>query len=96
MGKQPKATPEKRDMQELDRAIKALQATEHNPVEWAAIIRFVAPIIARIATRYVLTRIARKLNRRISTKIREETVIEAADKLAAIAVKRTLKVVKKK
>lgn len=89
--KAPRLTPEKRDVRELERAIQALKATNpSNPgVEWAAVIRFVAPIIARIAARYVMKVIARKLNRRISSKVREETVIAAADKLAEIAIKRT-------
>ena len=91
MTKKPKRTPEKRESLELDRAVKALQATGHNPIEWAPIIKFVAPIIARIAARYVLTLIARKLNRKISSKIREETVIAAADHLAELAIKRTAK-----
>jgi len=86
-----KKTPEKREKDELDRAVKAVEAAEHNPVEWAPIIKFVAPIVARIAARYVLKTVARKLNKRISTKIREETVLGAADHLAEIAIKRTAK-----
>lgn len=88
MGKSQKSNT-KRESAELQRAVNALQATQHNPVEWAPVIRFVAPIIARIAARYVLSVIGRKLNKRISSKIREETVTEAADKLAEIAIKRT-------
>lgn len=84
-------TPEKRDKEELQRAIKALESTSHNPIEWAPIIKFVAPIIARIAARYVMKLIARKLDKRISSKVREETVIQAADYLAEIAIKRTAK-----
>jgi len=95
MSKTPKLSPEKRDAKELDRAIKALQGLQHNPIDWAALVRFIAPIVARIAARYVLSVIARKLNRRISTKIREETVTAAADKLADIAIKRTAKSSKK-
>lgn len=86
-----KITPEKRDKQELQRAVRALQSSAHNPIEWSAIIKFVAPIIARIATRYALKLIARKLNRRIGSKIREETVTNTADYLADIALKRTAK-----
>ena len=83
-----KITPEKRENKELDRAVKALQGRSHNPIEWSAIIKFVAPIIARIAARYVLKIVARKLDRKISSKIREETITGAADHLADIAVKR--------
>ena len=86
-----KKTPEKREKDELDRAVKALEAQGGNPIAWAAIIKFVAPIVARIAARYVLKIVARKLNKRISSKIREETVVAAADHLAEIAIKRTAK-----
>lgn len=84
-------TPEKRDKDELDRAVQALYGAVPNPVLWAPIIKFVAPIIARIAARYVMKVIARKLDKRISSKIREETIISAADYLAEIAIKRTAK-----
>jgi len=82
-------TPEKRDTEDLNRAVSALKATGHNPIEWSAIIKFVAPIIARITARYVMKLLSRKLNKRISSKIREDTVLLAADHLAEIAVKRT-------
>jgi len=88
-------TPEKREAEELNRVISALKATSHNPVEWAPIIKFVAPIVARIAARYALKLIARKLDKRISSKVREETVVSVADHLAEIAIKRTSKSRKK-
>lgn len=84
-------TPEKRDKEELDRAVQALYGAVPNPIAWAPIIKFVAPIIARIAARYVMKLVARKLDKRISSKIREETVMSAADYLAEIAIKRTAK-----
>lgn len=84
-------TPEKRDKEDLERAVKALEGAVPNPINWAPIIKFVAPIIARIAARYVMKLVARKLDKRISSKIREETVISAADYLAEIAIKRTTK-----
>ena len=84
-------TPAQRENDELNRAVGALNASEHNPIEWAPIVRFVAPIIARIAARYVMKVVSQKLDKRISSKIREDTVIKAADHLADIAVKRTLK-----
>lgn len=86
-----KKSVEKRDKQELDRAVGALYGAVPNPIEWAPIIKFVAPIIARIAARYVMKVVARKLDKRISSKIREETVVSAADYLAGIAIKRTAK-----
>lgn len=88
-------TPERRDKEELDRAIKALEAVSHNPIAWGLIIKFVAPVIARIAARFVMKLVASKLDRRISSKIREEVVIKAADHLADIAIKRTTKKSKK-
>lgn len=84
-------SPEKRDKAELDRAVNALYGAVPNPIEWAPIIKFVAPILARIAARYVMKLIARKLDKRISSKVREETVIQAADYLADLAIKRTAK-----
>lgn len=89
MAKSGKRSPEKREKDELQRAIDGLQATQHNPIAWTPIIRLVAPIIARIAARYVMSVISRKLGKRISSKIREETVVGAADKLAEIVIKRT-------
>lgn len=86
-----KTNPDTRDKNDLQRGVNALEATEHNPIEWAPIVRFVAPIVARIAARYVLTTVSRRLNKRISSKIREETVLGAADKLAEIVIKRTSK-----
>jgi len=96
MGDKPKRKPgkksiEKREQQELAAAIAALNATQHNPIAWAPIIAFVAPIVARIAARYALRAIARKLEKKISVKIRDETVTGAADFVADIAVKRGLK-----
>lgn len=86
-----KKSQEKRDKDELNRAVNALYGAVPNPIEWAPIIKFVAPIIARIAARYVMKLVARKLDKRISAKVREETVVQAADYLAEIAIKRTAK-----
>lgn len=86
-----KKSPEKRDKEELDRAVGALYGAVPNPIQWAPIIKFVAPIIARIAARYVMKVVSRKLDKRISSKIREDTVQSAADYLAEIAIKRTTK-----
>ena len=82
---------EKREKEELDRAVQALYGAVPNPIAWAPVIKLVAPIIARIAARYVLKLVARKLDRRISSKIREETVMSAADYLADIVIRRTAK-----
>jgi len=84
-----KRSPERRDKEELERAVAALHGAVPNPIAWAPIIKFVAPIIARIAARFVMKVIAQKLDKRISSKIREETVVKAADYLADLAIKRT-------
>jgi len=84
-------TPEKREKEDLERAVKALKGAVPNPILWAPIIKFVAPIIARIAARFVMKVLAPKLGKRISSKIREDTVLAAADYLADIAIKRTTK-----
>lgn len=86
-----KKTVEKREAEELKRAINALNSTQHNPIAWGPIIAMVAPIIARIAARYAMRALARRLQRKISTKIRDETVVGAADFVADIAVKRIVK-----
>lgn len=86
-----KKTADTKDLDELKRANDALQATQHNPVNFGPIIALVAPVLARIAARFVLRLLARKLNRKISSKLRDETVTGAADFIANIAVKRTLK-----
>lgn len=89
--KATKKTADTRDIASLAAVKKALDATQHNPVNFAPIIAFVAPILARIAARYVLRAVARKLNRKISQKVRDETVVGAADYLADVAVKRAIK-----
>jgi len=86
-----KKSVEKREAEELQRAVNALNATQHNPIAWAPIIGFIAPIVARIAARFVMRAIARKLERKIPGKIRDETVNQAADFVAGIAIKRALK-----
>lgn len=91
MAKTGRNTPEKRDKKELESAVSAFDAAQHNPIEWTPIIKFVAPIVARVAARYVLKTVARKLNKRITPRVREETVVQAADYLADIALKRTRK-----
>lgn len=91
-----KQPPLKRDMKSLESAVKTLNATQHNPIEWAPIIKFVAPIIARIAVRYVLTAIAKKLNRKISAETRDKLANETADRLSELAIKRVGTVKKSK
>ncbi len=88
-------TPEKRDKEELNRAVQALYGAVPNPIAWSPIVKFIAPIIARIAARYVMRLIATKLDKRISSKVKEETVLKTADYLADLAIKRTATTTKK-
>jgi len=81
-------TAEKREEQDLRRAVNALEGSQHNPIAFAPVVKLIAPIVARIAARYVLRTVSKKLGKRISSKIREDTVTKAADYLADIAVKR--------
>jgi len=89
--KTKKKTPVDKDIQELQRFIQALKATEHNPVDWAAIVRFVAPIIGRLAARYAAGYLATKWNKRATPKIRKEVAEETADRLAKALYKQLLR-----
>jgi len=68
--------PKDKDIQELNRALAALKATQHNPVEWGAIIKFVAPILGRLAARYAAGYLATRWNKRATPKIRKEVAEE--------------------
>jgi len=65
--------PDSKDIAELQRAVKALNAGSHNPVDWAPIIRFVAPIVARY--------IAGRLKKKLAKKMPQETADYVADKI---------------
>lgn len=80
-----------KDIQELNRALAALKGAEHNPVDWAAIIKFVAPILGRLAARYAAGWLATKWNKRATPKIRKEVAEETADRMAAVLYKQLLK-----
>ena len=82
-----KTTKLTKEMRELQRFADALNATQHNPVNWAAIIGFVGPIVARIATRYAVRYVARKWGRKASVKIVTEAVESVADDVSAIIQK---------
>lgn len=77
-----KKTPDKRDKEALAKAIKALNASQHNPINWVAIIQFVAPILARITARWVIGRVTKRTGKRLSPKTRTELADLAADHLA--------------
>jgi len=89
-------TDDSRDVQSLKVAVKAVEAAEHNPVEWMPIIRLVAPIVARIAARYAIKAISRKVSGRISPKVRGEVATKTADYVGEIVTKRLGKVSKTK
>jgi len=57
---------------ELQTTINALKGASHNPVDWVAIVTFVAPIIIRWATRVALNYYSRKSGKRISSARRTE------------------------
>jgi len=76
-----------KDIKELNRVVQALNGLQHNPVEWSALIKLVAPIIARLASRYAVTWLASKWNKRATPKIRKELADETADRISDILSK---------
>lgn len=83
MGKNKRKAPIKdKDLQQLNVAINALKGAEHNPVDWAPIIKLVAPIVARLAVRYAVSALATRWNKRGTPKIRSEVSNEVADRIA--------------
>lgn len=86
----PRPTTDK-DVQQLNLVIAALKGSQHNPVDWAAIIRLVAPIIGRMAARYAASFLAGKWNKRASPKIRKEVADSVADRLTSVVFKSLLK-----
>ena len=83
--KQPKRKD--KDVKELTTQIKALKGASHNPVDYAAIVKLVAPVIARLATRYAVTYLAGKWNKRSTAKIRTETSEVVADRISSALAK---------
>jgi len=86
-----KKSPVDKDIQELNRFVAALKGTQHNPIDWAAIVKFVAPIVGRLAARYAAGYLATKWNKRATPKIRKEVAEETADRLAKIMYAQILK-----
>jgi hypothetical protein len=74
-----KTKPETKELQQLQLAVKALNATQHNPVNWAAIVKFVAPLIVRLAARVTARYVASKLGKRMKSNIPQEAADHAAD-----------------
>lgn len=73
-----------KDIAALKVATKAIGATEHNPIAWGAIIRLIAPIIARLAARQAIGYAARRVGKKLGTKIRAEAIEDAADRVIEI------------
>ena len=86
-----KKKPDTRDLEELQRATKALKGADHNPVDWGAIITFIAPIISRIAIRYAVRSVAAKLKRKVSSKVATEITEKGADLISDLVKKRLQK-----
>jgi len=76
---------------ELKAALEALNAGQHNPINFLAVVRFLAPIIARIAARYAIRLINKKIQRKLGKKLIDETVANSAERIAAIAAKIALR-----
>lgn len=90
--KTPKAPVTKdKDVKELNLLIKALKGAEHNPVEWAAIFRVAAPVIARLAARVAVAYIAQKWGKRANPKTRGEVAAFTAERIANIFIKQLTK-----
>jgi len=77
-----------KDLRELQIQMAALKGVEHNPVDWLAITRLVAPVLARLAARYAASYLASKWNKRASPKIREEVAKDAADRISSALFKK--------
>ena len=77
-------TPASVELADLDRAVKALNATQHNPIAWGPIIAYFGPIVARLAIRVGLTYLARKTGRKIAPKARQEVVDYTSTAILAV------------
>ena len=76
---------------DLKRAMEALQGTQHNPINFLAIMRFLAPIVARIAARYAIRLINQKLSKKLKKKAIDEATAASAERVAGIAAKIALR-----
>jgi len=79
-------TPEARDIEQLNKAIKAIQANS-NPFNLLPVIKFLAPFIASIATRIAVRYVASRLNRKLPKKLPQEAVDRVSDRLSQIVGK---------
>jgi len=76
---------------DIKSAAEALQGTQHNPIQFLPVIRFLAPIIARIAARYAIRLINKQLAKKLKTKQIDEATAASAERVASIAAKIALR-----
>ncbi|MBA7691696.1 hypothetical protein ES703_100247 [subsurface metagenome] len=80
-----------KDVAEVRLAIFAMEGVEHNPVDWGSIVRFTAPIIARLAARYATRYVASVLKKRVTLKQSNEVAEKTAERIAVVLAKKALK-----
>ena len=80
--KTKRKTPEKKELDLLIKTIKALNGVQHNPINWGAVIGFVAPIVARLAARVAIRYTTAKLKKKLKSKAADELVDEVSDRLS--------------
>lgn len=71
-------------IRDLKTALDALKGAEHNPVDWVAVTRYIAPLVARIAARYASRYLARKLGRKLKTGVLGEVTEETAEHIVKV------------
>jgi len=76
-----KKRPDSKELAEFKRAVKALNAGQHNPINWIPIIKFIAPFIARVAARYASRYVATKLGKRLKVNLSTEVAEATADRI---------------
>jgi len=80
-----------KDIANVRSAVLALEAGEHNPVDWTPIIQFVAPMVARIAARYAAKYVGQQVKKRISPRLATATAEKTAERIVVILTKKALK-----
>ena len=78
---------DKRDLEEIDTAVVALNSVS-NPIQFGALLRFLAPLVARVVTRWVMRRTLRSVGKTLSDRQKRQLTLESADWIAALVRKR--------
>lgn len=73
------------EVTDLRLAVGAMNAGQHNPVNFLPILAFVAPIVARLAARHAVRLASAKAKRRFTSKTQQE-LIDAATVAATSAI----------